>query len=771
MFQPAPRRPALFPALLFVAAALLATRQNPLDASLVLGVAAILGLSKILKPVRRFDVLLLVAAWCAGLICGWQALEGRASTLGDAALVLPLGVAGERSWIGQLRESPKPIDRWTWRMRVDGLPEGEAVHLPRPIALELDVNLRDRDDLDVFTGLSAGVAVRFWARVHLSAETTFARGTIKSPKLIEPLGDRTPSAAQAIQRWRDLLNRRLRRIYAGDERLNGFLAAVLLGDRNWKDPQRDERLRACGLAHLVAISGLHAGLVAALLFGLARRVFRQPRAAAFSIGALLIGFAWMVGGATSVQRAVGCATGFLLGRSIGREGDPLNRLACVAIALGIVAPSRISSPAFLLSFAATAGILFALDRARCSRRSGLAAPLEISVAAYLTTAPLSAAYFGQLAPWAAVANLLAVPLLGITLVAGYVSLACAGVPVLGACSIAVTRFGAAGIDRVAMSFDRLPLSPWFVPTPAPWTTVAITALALAGFVVPHPLLRRWLRVAWVLALIGLHVGAPPDDHEGPGAALLDVGQGQALFWHDRGTTTLVDSAGRGYGYWDPGARVVRPALLMRGVRRIDRLVLSHGDADHAGGAFAVLDAFEVGELWIGAGWWQNPRLSDLAETARKRGTAIRMVSEGDRSAGIEVHAPSRRSTDAQGNDGSIVLSLGREPWTLFVPGDLDGTRLRELLERATIPTCRAIVLAHHGSRTGTPTRLLERLEPGVALVSCGRRNRFGHPHEEVVERLRRRRIPLWRTDHHGTIQLEARPEGWLVSPRVSSGSR
>jgi competence protein ComEC len=243
---------------------------------------------------------------------------------------------------------------------------------------------------------------------------------------------------------------------------------------------------------------------------------------------------------------------------------------------------------------------------------------------------------------------------------------------------------------------------------------------------------------------------------------LDVGQGQALFWHEAGQTTLIDAAGRGYGRWDPGARIVRPVLLERGVRRLDRLILSHGHADHAAGAFAIIDAFEIGELWLGPGWWRDRRLADLAAHARRRGAATRLVSRGDRAPGVRILGPSRENPLSD-NAASLVVALGTAPWSLFVPGDLDGAPLHRLLSENRPAKAGAVVLAHHGSREGTPAALLNAVRPDSALVSCGWNNRFGHPHREIVERLDRRDVSLWRTDHHGTIELTAGPHGWRVA--------
>jgi len=359
------------------------------------------------------------------------------------------------------------------------------------------------------------------------------------------------------------------------------------------------------------------------------------------------------------------------------------------------------------------------------------------------------------------------------LAAGYGSILLAGIPWLGPSSAALTRFAFAAIRRVAELIDTLPASPWHVAPPPAWVLVALAVAGLTATLASSVALRRPAGLAFALLTVSVHLGPPPERPAAPTAELLDVGQGQALVWKHGGRVTLVDAGGRGYGRWDPGARVVRPALLAAGLRRIDRLILSHGDADHAAGAFAILDAFEVGELWLGPGWWRDARLHDLAARATRRGAALRMVWRGFETSEFRVVSPSRDGPATSDNAGSIALVIGHPPSNLFVPGDLDGIALERALDAGWIEPSTAAVLAHHGSRHGTPARLLERLDPAVALVSCGWRNRFGHPHRESRQRLRERGIPLWRTDHHGTIRLRAKPSGWevAISPRTSRGTR
>ncbi|NIM02288.1 MAG: MBL fold metallo-hydrolase [Acidobacteria bacterium] len=748
MLDQAPRRPALLPAILFLAAAW----ATPPPTVLLLGLGAVVWILH-RRLLRRFDAALLILLAILGTFAGWDADRRRAQRLGDAAISLPIGVPFERSWAGSLVGRPQRIDRLGWLVVVDARPLRLRLELPTPTVEE-----RER-----LARLSAGQRVRLWARVRIDAETGTARGWVKSSRLIERLDGTVSSPRYIVQRVRDRLQDRLATLYGHNEEELGFLSAVLLGQRSARAPDLEARLRASGLAHLLAISGLHVGIVGGFLVSAARRASRSPWLRAAVAGGMLVAFGAVVGGAVPVVRAVAAVLVLLVGEALGREGEPLNRLACLVISLGLMLPDRLPTPAFALSFAATAGILIALDGDDGAPPQGqVSAAVRISCAAYLATAPLSAMHFGQLAPWALVTNLLAVPCLMLLLAGGYASLLLADVPVVVDVTVVLTRTGFAGIDAIARLVDGLPASPMFVARIDSLECAFVCCLALAGWLAKPRPIRIVARASFALSIVWLHLGPPPVVPGGPVALLLDVGQGQALLWRDEKGTTLIDAAGRGYGRWDPGGRVVRPALLERGIRRIDRLVLSHGDADHAAGAFALIEAFEIGELWLGPQWWADPRLGEIAAAAHDRGAAVRLVARGDAEDGLRVLAPGRHRGGRDGNARSLVLTLGVDPWTLFVPGDLDGAPLERFLATESVPAAGALVLAHHGSRRGTPDGLLDRLRPHVAVVSCGRRNRFGHPDPLTVRRLSERGVPLWRTDHHGTIRLEAQPQGWVV---------
>jgi competence protein ComEC len=260
--------------------------------------------------------------------------------------------------------------------------------------------------------------------------------------------------------------------------------------------------------------------------------------------------------------------------------------------------------------------------------------------------------------------------------------------------------------------------------------------------------------------------------------LLDVGEGEALFVQmPGGQRLLVDAGGVPGGRFDIGARVVTPFLLHQWVGSLDVLVLTHAEADHIGGVPAILRGFPVGEVWSGDTPYPSVTFLWVQEYLRHRRIPHRIVSAGSPptrwgEAAIEVlHPPLRSRADTRSapaermrpNDASLVLTLRIGSQAALLTGDVEEEGERTLLRRPAALRAQVLKVPHHGSRSSSSSALLGAVRPEVALVSAGYRNRFNHPHPEVVERFRTLGARVFRTDLHGAISVEMRPEEIRVS--------
>ncbi len=541
----------------------------------------------------------------------------------------------------------------------------------------------------------------------------------------------------------------------GQDPLRSLERAVLAGRREGLPPDWRIAFRAAGAAHLLAISGLHLGILTGLLLGLLRLLpIPRPASALLATAALAL-YVAAVGAPPSALRA-GLMTGLgLLLWGSGRLPPTDSLLPAALLLLLGAAPALLASPGFLLSASATGGIVLALrgfETRRLERLGGrLEAFLRVSLGAQAGVLPAQILCFGTLCPLGWVVNLGAVPLAGLWLPA---VLAARALEVLGGWPAAVARAWSDGLGDAlvggVIAVSRLPGA--CVPAPG-WAAAA----ALLG-------LLAWARggrgrIA-ALGLLALVVWSPLFDPGRPRIVFLDVGQGDAVVIETRRPRrTVVVDAGPAWGTWDSGREVVLPYLRARGVPRIDLLVLSHPDNDHLGGAAALIARFPVGAVVRGA-WPQAPTggVAALERVVAATGTPVRTLQAGDvlrlsRHDRMEVLAGADTFPGSGWNDRSLVLRCVVEGLRVLLPGDLEQAGEMRLRPRWGYLEAEVLKVAHHGSPDATSPAFLAGVDPALAVVSVGRGNRFGHPAEALMARLEDAGVHVLRTDRGGAVVL------------------
>lgn len=275
-------------------------------------------------------------------------------------------------------------------------------------------------------------------------------------------------------------------------------------------------------------------------------------------------------------------------------------------------------------------------------------------------------------------------------------------------------------------------------------------------------------MAWTLLL--LHPFAPCTMPGYLELTMLDVGQGEALLVvGPNGKIVLVDTGGLG-GFsstsrLDTGEDIVGPYLWTRGIRQLDLLVLSHYDFDHAGGAPAILRAFQPRELWVPAPPGDHVLGQQVVAVAEECGVPVVAKQAGDRAVvdGVEfavLHPAPWTSGSRTANENSLVLRLRYAGSTMLLTGDLGRQSELRLLADGGVPGAEVLKVAHHGSRTSTSEAWVTAVRPSIALVSAGWLNQFRHPHPTVVERLHRHGAAVWRTDRDGAITIRSNGRVW-----------
>ena len=547
----------------------------------------------------------------------------------------------------------------------------------------------------------------------------------------------------------------------------GLLLALVLGDRSALPESWEQGLRRCGLAHLLAVSGLHLGLVAALAFvpGLPMRLRSRCALAAF----LVMSYLLILGPRPSVLRAAAMALLALAALALERPPQALNALACGVAVLLLSEPTLVEDLGLQLSAAATLGILLlAPGIERCFHRlpRGLGRPLAASVAAQGATLPLVWPLVGGLHPLAPLLGLLAVPwlalFLGVSLVASTLALFW---PAAASTVFVLLEPLAAPLD----AFAHLPASgmwllPWSPSPGAPWAVLGCLGL-WAWSAEAQPPLACWLRracAALILTALVSWVGfaeAPPSL---PELVMLDVGQGDGFLLRDGEHTLLVD--GGGWPQGDFGGRRLVPVLAHLGVARLDAVALTHPDRDHCSGLLGVTRHLVVETLWTAPGAGAEPCGGELLSVAGPR--LISLWRGEERRLGrwrMRVLHPGPGDAGA-GNDQSLVLAAEVFGRRFLLTGDIEARAELALRRREGAEGLGAEVLkvAHHGSRSSTTGPFLRAVAPRLALISAGAGNPYGHPTADVVKRLETFGARVLRTDQHGQVGIRITPGGTFL---------
>jgi competence protein ComEC len=699
-----------------------------------------------------------VVAWGAGgalsAVVRWQSIERARPALDPERPVEVEAIAAghaERSAFG-----------WSQTLRVLTVRQGSAVF---PFAE--DVTLALPDDV---------APPPLGARVHASGYLRRGSGFADVPS-IPASGWRLAVKTRALLRverpnpaWltpavtvRAWLDEALRS--ASPQRRPGvaLASALLVGDTSGIPDAWRRDLRRTGLLHLLAVSGFNVSLLVLAVWLLSAWWPLRVRVAVAATTVAL--FVLAVGPLPSVLRAGWMTAAFLAALVARRPPGAANALAVAAIVLLVADPRVVADLGFELTFAATAGLIFVapLLAHRLGGMPGwLAQALAAGWSAQLATLPWAVVSFHQIQPTAFLWNVLFVPLASLAMLVdlAWVLVACAWHGAGRALSF-VPQLVAAPFDWLG----ALPPGPWLVvpiaPRGVPWLLAALVILGLA--------LGGHRRSALGVGVVTLLLGAacwrarpePPLE-----AAFLDVGQGDAALLRDGDAAVLID--GGGFVHGDFGGTVLLPALAEAGVRALDAVVMTHGDADHCRGLVDIADYIPVEELWLTRAERDSPCARELLD---RRGLRPRFLAEGAhrvlgrwRLDALNPEGDGSRVAGESDNDGSLVLRASAAGRVFLFTGDIERRAEQRLLATYGDGLHAEVLKApHHGSHSSSTEGFVAAVAPRAAVISAGIGNRFGHPHADVVARYARRGVSILRTDRDGVVVFAWNGARWRMT--------
>lgn len=556
--------------------------------------------------------------------------------------------------------------------------------------------------------------------------------------------------------WRGKLLEVLRQTLPED--VLGFVKALLLGAREDLSYGVQTDFRVTGISHIVAVSGLHVSI----LFSLVQLILGKRRYLCAFVGIpVLVLFAAMVGFTPSVTRAALMQGLMMLALVFDREYDRATALSFAGLVILILNPLAILSVSFQLSMGCMIGIFLFSEKlntwlqeklfgkpkgksawARFCRY--LSSGISMTLSSMVVTTPLVAWYFGTVSLVSVVTNLLTLWVVSYIFY-GAVILCLVGlfsVPagsILGLCIAWPVRY----VLGTAHLLARMPLAAIY--TGSVYTVlwlVLVYALLAAHFLMKdkRPVMLTCCAVICLCVTV-LAGWAEPYLYQHR-VTVLSVGQGQCVILQSAGRTFVVDCGGD-----DPQdtADLAAETLLSQGISHIDGLIITHGDADHAGGLQYFLQRIQVDKLFV----------SDIALDKLPAGGEDVVQVTADTVLRfpigfIRIFAPENAQSS---NDSSLAVLFQTEKCDTLITGDLSAAGELALLRRVTLPDLEILVVGHHGAHSSTTRELLKAVKPETALISVGQGNRYDHPHRDTLRRLEEAGCAIYRTDIHGTITV------------------
>ncbi|MEM7358969.1 MAG: DNA internalization-related competence protein ComEC/Rec2 [Pseudomonadota bacterium] len=594
---------------------------------------------------------------------------------------------------------------------------------------------------------------------YLFRSQVVARGYVRNKEAQELLAE----PGYSINNYRQDLQRHLQQRMQNTPNALGMIAALMIGDKSLLSQEQREVFKKTGLSHLMAISGLHVGLVFFLvvtlmkyaLMPIAKLFYWQPRQNLVLLPGLCAAYAYsaLAGFAISTERALLMLTVFVLCRLLSREISLLRVLLLAAFLLLIYDPYSVLDAGFWLSCGAVM-IIGVVQHYR-----GKLSLLQLQPLLWLGMMPLTLLIFVEISLVSPLVNLIAVPIFGFLLIP------------LVLFSLILLQLGQEALHAMllgglAVVFEWLytflaEISAWSLSTYVPGRGISTLMEDASAWFYPGLLLILWAFLArWrvrhmiFLAGIAISVLIPwklEADQDSLQIALLDVGQGLSMVVQVSDYVLVYDTGPAYPSGFNAADAVLIPYLRSRGIQQIDQLIISHADNDHIGGLDRVLATIPVKHV-----------LTSRTDRVARATSCMAGQSWSIESVEFSIISPDE-ATPQGSNNLSCVLRIEFADQVILITGDIERRVEQHLLSDPDLLKADVMLVPHQGSKTSSTQKFLDAIKPELAIVAAGYRNHYGHPHAEVVERYNNARIHLLSTIDNGSILLNFNKNGYTVT--------
>lgn len=580
------------------------------------------------------------------------------------------------------------------------------------------------------------------------------------------------SFRETITCLREYLGERLALCF--NERDSGILKAVLLGDKSTLRDEDQLLYQKNGISHLLAISGLHISMIGVSLYKLLRKCSLTFIEAGIPSGILLLAYGMMTGFGISTIRAICMFLVMIFGDIFGRAYDMASAMALAAIIILIRNPLQARQAGFLLSFGAVLGICFVYPilQSAFEPKRKISKTILFSVSLSLITYPITVHFFYEYPLYSILLNFIVIPCMPFVMGFGGAGMLAGSVlPALGKII---------GIPaHLVLSFYEM-LGEWVVTLPSAvirlgceeqWQLIAYYVVLLTGLLGmwygKRKIFSLFLPIALLIVTLRFRSGLE--------FTVLSVGQGDGLFLRlPDDTTCFID--GGSTSEKNLGKYCILSYLKYEGVDQLDYVIFTHLDEDHISGMRELVemsgtyDGVEISTMLFPALANPDEKYLEMWELGEQNGIKVGKIGAGDQWSGedftLKCLYPMKNSYSADKNNSSTVLQLTYGEFSVLLTGDLGFEGEAELLENQSLKDIDVWKVSHHGSKYSGSEEFLEVIRPQLSLISVGR-NAYGHPSEDILQRLETVGSQVKTTIESGALMLES--DGSLFTLSLQRG--
>lgn len=559
-----------------------------------------------------------------------------------------------------------------------------------------------------------------------------------------------------------------------DSSSGSFMKAMIMGESSYLDESTENRYREIGLAHVLAVSGLHIGIISLFLIYLLGFIgFRRRLSVILTLSILWI-YGYFVGYPISVLRALIMFSFLMLAGLLYRRYDPMNIISLVGCILLIYNPLWIFSVGLQFSFSATISLMLfttKIQQYMFNKYKKIGHVLSPLIAVQLGIFPIMVYHFNDISTLSIFTNLILVPLISIALIVGFV-MSILSIITIGLMEniLDIIGYPLSGllyiVDFIARILHKIPFNQIILPSP---TVIEILLFYIIVFLILRIIkikilsnlfgesLIKCILIYLYISILISGIGII-EDGKTVTIDFLDVGQGDCVIIRTNGKSFLIDSGGTPFSDFDIGESVIIPYIRKEGIRKLNGAFISHFHADHCEGYISLLNKVEIDNLFIGYENHDNELFAQISEIANKHSVDINVLNSGDelilgKQKNIKILNPQRSNkSHIDDNNMSLVMLLEIYDRKVLFTGDIEKEVEESIIKNFDGLNIDILKVPHHGSVTSSSLEFIANLQSEYAVIQVGNNN-FGHPSDEVLERFNNENIKTYRNDNDGMIKV------------------